>query len=69
MENTIGVFENKLGNLYMDFEKQYQLKPQKVGDYWEKAQQARKLSTDFKNYIDKVIFEVVKQSEKRIPPG
>jgi gliding motility-associated protein GldM len=64
MENTIGVFENKLGTLYMDFEKQYQLKPQKVGDYWKKAQEARKLSNDFKAYLDHMIFQVVRQSER-----
>jgi gliding motility-associated protein GldM len=64
MENTIGVFENKLGNLYSDFEKQYQLKPQKVGDYWQKAQEARKLSDNMKTYIDHIIFDVVCQSER-----
>jgi len=63
MENTIEVFENKLGNLYMEFEKQYQLKPQKVGDYWQKAQEARKLSNDLKKYVDHMIFDVVRQSE------
>jgi gliding motility-associated protein GldM len=63
MENTIEVFENKLGNVYIEFEKQYQLKPQKVGDYWQKAQEARRLSNDLKKYVDHVIFEVVSQSE------
>ncbi len=65
MENTIEVFENKLGNLYSDFQKQYQLKPQKVGDYWSKAQEARKLSNELKLFIDHQIFEVVKQSERK----
>jgi gliding motility-associated protein GldM len=67
MENTIDVFETKLGNLYMDFEKQHQLKPQKVGDYWQKAQEARKLSNELKAYVDNMIFEVVAQSEKKTP--
>jgi gliding motility-associated protein GldM len=67
MENTIEVFENKLGNLYMDFEKQYQLKPQKVGEHWQKAQEARKLSNELKEDIDQMIFEVVAQSEKKKP--
>jgi gliding motility-associated protein GldM len=65
MENTIGVFENKLGNLYMDFEKQNQLKPQKVGDYWQKAQDARRISNELKSYIDHMIFQVVMQSERK----
>jgi gliding motility-associated protein GldM len=63
MENTIEVFENKLGNVYLEFEKQYQLKPQKVGDYWEKAKRARELSNEMKDYIDHMIFQVVRQSE------
>ena len=45
MENTIEVFENKLGNLYMEFEKQNQLKPRKGGKYWDKAQEARNCLT------------------------
>ncbi len=65
MENTIEVFETKLGNLYMDFEKQYQLKPQKVGEYWDKAQEARVLANEMKDYVDRMIFEVVVQSEKK----
>ena len=65
MENTIQVFENKLGNLFMEFEKQYQLKPQKVGDYWQKAQDAKKLSNDLKSYVDHLIFSVVMQSERQ----
>jgi len=63
MENTIEVFENKLDNLFSEFEKQNQLKPQKVGDYWQKAQEARKLSNDLKRYVDHMIFDVVRQSE------
>jgi gliding motility-associated protein GldM len=65
MENTIEVFENKLGNLYTEFDKQYQLKPQKVGDYWQKAQEAKKLSNDLKKYINHMIFDVVRQSENK----
>jgi len=65
MENTIEVFENKLGNLYGEFEKQYQLKPQKVGDYWQKAQEAKRLSNEMKKYLERMIFEVVKKSEHR----
>lgn len=63
MENTIEVFENKLGNLYSDFEKQHQLKPQKVGEYWNKAQEARRLSNEMKKYLDHLMFDVIMQSE------
>ncbi|MCK9400384.1 MAG: gliding motility protein GldM [Bacteroidales bacterium] len=65
MENTIEVFEHKLGNLYGEFEKQYQLKPQKVGDYWQKAQEARRLSNELKKYVEHMIFDVVRQSENK----
>jgi len=65
MENTIEVFEHKLGNLYGEFEKQYQLKPQKVGDYWQKAQEAKRLSNELKNYVDHMIIDVVRQSENK----
>lgn len=65
MENTIDVFENKLGNVYVEFEKQYQLKPQKVGDYWQKAQEAKRLSHELKEYIDKLMLDVVAQSERK----
>ena len=64
MENTIEVFENKLGDLYIQFEKQYQLKPKKVEDYWNRAQEARKMSHELKDYIERVKFEVVKKSER-----
>jgi gliding motility-associated protein GldM len=64
MENTIEVFDNKLGNLYGEFKKQYQLKPQKVGEYWGKAQEAKRLSNEMKNYIDHMIFQVVMKSER-----
>jgi gliding motility-associated protein GldM len=64
MENTIDVFESKLGDLYINFEKQYQLKPGKVQDYWDKAQQARELSHELKEYIETLKFQVVKKSER-----
>jgi gliding motility-associated protein GldM len=65
MENTIEVFENKLGNLYIEFENQHQLKPNKVKDFWEKAQQARKLSNELKRYIEHAKLQVVMQSERK----
>jgi gliding motility-associated protein GldM len=64
MENTIDVFENKLGDLYVNFEKQYQLKPGKVQAYWDKAQEAKRLSRDLKEYIETAKFQVVKKSER-----
>lgn len=65
MENTIDVFESKLGDLYINFEKQYQLKPGKVEDYWTKAQEAKRLSYELKEYIETLKFQVVKKSERK----
>ena len=44
MENTTGNFATKLDNTYSKFKIQYQLNPNKVGPYWDKAQQVQKLS-------------------------
>ena len=65
MENTIEVFENKLSNLYVEFEKQNQLRPQKVEEFYSKAQEARRLSLDMKEYVDRLIFQVVMRSERK----
>jgi gliding motility-associated protein GldM len=64
MENTIDVFESKLGDLYVNFEKQYQLKPGKVEDYWRRAEDAKALSHELKEYIEALKFQVVKKSER-----
>jgi gliding motility-associated protein GldM len=64
MENTIDVFESKLGDLYGSFDKQYQLQPGKVEDYWSKAQEAKRLSNELKEYIETLKFQVVKKSER-----
>lgn len=64
MENTVEVFENKLGNLYLEFDKQNQLKPQKVGTYWDKAKEARRISNELGGKIDQMILEVVMKSER-----
>ncbi len=64
MENTVEVFENKLGNLYSEFEKQNQLKPQKVGEYYDKALEARRLSNELEADIDRMILEVIMKSER-----
>lgn len=64
MENTIDVFESKLGDLYINFEKQYLLKPGKVEDYWTRAQEAKRISHELKEYIESLKFQVVKKSER-----
>ncbi|MCX6244736.1 MAG: gliding motility protein GldM [Bacteroidetes bacterium] len=60
MEITNENFSKKLDNTIAKFKIQYQLNPNKVGPYWEKAQVAHKLSKDFTNYIDSIKVYIVK---------
>lgn len=66
METTNKTFNSKTNDFYKNFEAQYQNEPEKVGPYWEKAKQARKLSENLKAYINNVKFEAIAKSE-RIP--
>ena len=63
METTNANFSNKLDNTYQKFRIQYQLNPNKVGPYWEKAQAAHKLSMNLVNYIDSIRGVVVMRTE------
>lgn len=63
METTNSNFSKKLDNTYEKFKIQYQLNPNKVGPYWEKAQTAHKLSTNLTNYIDSIRAIVVMRTE------
>ncbi len=64
MEETSETFANKLSNVYIQFDNQYQLNQNKVKPYWERALEAQKLSNELKHYIEQQIFEVVKKSER-----
>jgi len=63
METTNSNFSKKLDNTYQKFKIQYQLNPNKVGPYWEKAQTALILSTSMTNYIDSIRALVVQKTE------
>ena len=63
MEETNKNFGTKLENTYSKFKVQYQLNPNKVGPYWEKAQQAHTMSADLAHYIDSLKWMVVKETE------
>ena len=64
MEATSETFANKLSNVYIQFDNQYQLNQNKVKPYWERALEAQRLSNELKHYIEHSIFEVVKKSER-----
>ncbi len=64
METTNSNFSKKLENTYDKFKIQYQLNPNKVGPYWEKAQQAHQLSEKLANYIDSIKWVVIMRTDK-----
>ena len=64
MENTNTNFNKKLDNTIAKFKIQYQMNPNKVGPYWERAVKARKLSEGLANYIDSCKYTVVSKTEK-----
>jgi gliding motility-associated protein GldM len=66
METTNRTFNSKTTDYYNSFEQQYSIDPGKVGPYWEKAKQARKLSDDLKAYLNDAKYEAIARSE-RIP--
>ena len=63
MENTTSNFSTKLDNTYSKFKIQYQLNPNKVGPYWEKAQKVQKLSDNLTRYIDSLRYVVILRAE------
>lgn len=64
MEVTNENFSKKLDNTYSKFKIQYQLNPNKVGPYWDKAQKAHQLSRQFESYVDSLKYVVIMQTEK-----
>jgi gliding motility-associated protein GldM len=66
METTNRTFSSKTSDYYARFEDAYKNDPAKVGPYWEKAKQARKLSDELKLYLNSVKYEAIAKSE-RIP--
>ena len=64
METTNENFSKKLDNTFAKFKIQYQLNPNKVGPYYERARQAEKLSNDLAAYVDSVKYTVIKKTER-----
>jgi len=64
METTNRTFSSKISDYYARFEEQYKIDPTKAGPYWEKAQVARKLSNEMKDYLINVKYEAIAKSEK-----
>jgi gliding motility-associated protein GldM len=64
METTNRNYASKMRDMYNRFEKAYQQMPDKVGPYWTKAKEARKLSDSLRDYIDGIKFASIAKSER-----
>jgi len=64
METTNKTFTGKTSDYYARFESAYANDPVKVGPYWEKAKEVRKLSDELKSYLTNVKYEAISKSEK-----
>ena len=64
MEATNANFSSKVETTYSKFEIQYQLNPNKVGPYWEKAKKAHMLSSSLQKYVDSVKYAVIQHTDR-----
>ena len=55
----------QISQRYATFEEQYTLDMEKVGPYWEEAQQLREKSTDIINYIEAMKWDLVSKIEEK----
>ncbi len=63
MESTNENLKAKNLEMYARFDQQKQLNEVKVGPYWQKAQDAKRVAEEMINYIEGVKWEVISQSE------
>lgn len=64
MEVTNQNFSKKLETTYSKFQAQYLSNQAKVGPYWQKAQEARRLSAQLTQYVDSLKHVVIMRTEK-----
>lgn len=63
VEKTVENFSKKVDDKYGEFEQQYNLNREKVGPFFEKAEQAKKMSDDLISFIDSVKYSVISETE------
>lgn len=63
VEKTSENFSKKVEDKFVEFQQQYNLNREKVGPYFEKAQQAEQWSQELINYIDSVKYYVIAETE------
>jgi gliding motility-associated protein GldM len=59
LEKTKANFKGKNADQYAAFQASYGENPNKVGPFWEKAQQVRSLSDEIVSYVDKIKVEII----------
>ena len=63
VQTTNITLSNQIDQKYLAFEEQYGLDQEKVGPYWEQAQNLRKEADDLINYVEALKWDLVKKVE------
>jgi len=64
MENTNENLKLKVDETYARFQQQYLMNEAKVGPFWDKAQEVKKLSDELISAINEIKYDVISKSEK-----
>ena len=64
VQDTNITLMQQISQRYATFEEQYNLDQEKVGPYWEQAQELRTKSTDIINYVEALKWDLVSQIEE-----
>ena len=63
LENTGSSFDKDLASLYARFDEKKSVDPLRVTPNWEKAQEAKKMSTELNQYIDLLKKRLIRETE------
>jgi len=63
MESTNESLTAKIQEEYAEFENQYNMNPNKVGPFWERAKNVRSEAINLVNYLDYIKYKLVKVNE------
>src|SRR5574344_1794367 len=64
VRDTNKTIAERISNQYASFENAYSKDPEKVGPYWEQAQQVRSKTDDIINYVEALKWTLVSNIEK-----
>ncbi|HEU4717127.1 MAG TPA: gliding motility protein GldM [Bacteroidia bacterium] len=63
LENTKKSFDKDISSLYAKFDEKKSIDPNRVMENWNRAQQAKKLSTDMNLFIENLKKDIMKETE------